>query len=232
MAPLMRTVQKCYAQARLGLLRSHCVLPFAAAAGTPLEAVADNYLAIVNGIGLFGGTGSAIILRPGLAVTSAHVVEGRERLTAFCAGGPVDLTVRVASSRLDLAVLGTPESLGRSLPIRPALPGEAVWAMGTTSGALAPTAKGRVETAAALACLEAHCDHGPFQNGLMYAAAGGPGYSGGPVVDSSGAVVGLTEGIYTRLFGDTPLKSPDLPRMFAYHAEEVLAEVERLMVKI
>lgn len=228
MPPLVRRVRTCYAQARLGLLRSSCLLPFAAAAGTPLEAVVGNYLAIVNGIGVFGGTGSAVILRPGLAVTSAHVVERRERLTAFGIDGPVEVRVRAVSDRMDLAVLSVPARLGVALPVRPALPGETVWAMGATSGGLAPTARGRVEVASALACLEARVGEEPFQDGLMYAAAAGPGYSGGPVVDRQGAVVGLTEGIYTRLFGAAPPSWPAVPRMFAFHAEAVAEEVERL----
>jgi serine protease Do len=229
MPPLVRRIRKCYAQARLGLLRSSCLLPFAAAAGTPLEAVLANYLAIVNGVGVFGGTGSALILHPGLAVTSAHVVEGRGRVTAFGLGGPVELGVRAISDRIDLAVLDAPEALGGELTLRAALPGEPVWAMGATSGGLAPTAAGCIEVAAAQACLEAQVDEGPFQTGLMYAADAGPGYSGGPVVDGAGAVVGLTEGIYTRLFGEAPLSWPAVPRMFAYHAGTVLAEARRLI---
>ena len=98
--------------------------------------------------------------------------------------------------------------------------------MGTTTGGLAPTAVGRVETGQATAWLDRRAGAG--HAGLMYAAEAGPGYSGGPVVDAAGALVGLTEGIYTQLFGEFPATWPRLPRLFAYHAADVLAEALRL----
>lgn len=232
MAPFVRGIRKCYSGAWLGLLRSSCAMPFAAVAGTPLAATSNNYLAIVNGIGIFRGTGSAVILRPGLAITSAHVVEGRQRLTAFSSQGPVELSVVGISQRMDLAALAAPECMGDELPVRSPQPGEPVWAMGTTKGSLAPVASGRVEATTARVCLEAQSADGQFQQGLMYAAKAGPGYSGGPVVNAEGALVGVTEGIYTRMFGELPRAWPRLPRMFAYHAAEVASEAERLAAGI
>lgn len=227
--PLSQMILMCCAKARAGLLRMSCALPFNAVKGTPLRAVADNYLAIVGGMGLLGGTGSALVLRPGLAVTSAHVVASHESFTALSTIGSVRVTVLAVSQRLDLAVLSVPSHVGRLLPVRDAEVGDTVWAMGTTTGGNAPTARGTVETTSARVCLEADCDgNGPFQEGLMFAAPAGPGYSGGPVVDSCGNVVGLTEGIYTRMFGDWPARWPFQPRMFAYRMGDVLREAERL----
>ncbi len=221
-------VLTCCAKVKAGLMRTSCALPFNAASGTPLRAVADNYLAIVGGLGLFGGNGSALVLRPGLAVTSAHVVAHHGRWTALSSVGQVQVMVRAVSQRLDLAVLSVPAHVGRLLAIRDAEAGETVWAMGTTTGGNAPTAVGIVETTSARVCLEADCDSGPFQEGLMFAAPAGPGYSGGPVVDRCGNVVGLTEGIYTRMFGECPARWPFQPRMFAYRMADVLREAERL----
>lgn len=230
--PLVSKVLHCCAEMRAGFVRATCAMPFTAVAGTPLAALADNYLGLVGGIGLFGSTGSVVILRPGLAVTSAHVVRCHGRLTAFSVAGSVELVVEAVSDRLDLAVLASPPGLGRALAVAEPRRGDRVWAMGTTTGTLPPTACGVVETTSASVCLEAECAKGPFQPGLMYAAGAGPGYSGGPVVDDAGNLVGLTEGIYTRMFGALPASWPRQPRMFAYRAGDVVAEVERLCVGV
>lgn len=224
MPSVLRKVLNRCALARANLLQPPGVLPFGGVAGTPLEHVADNYLAIVTGTAMFGGTGSAVVLRPGLAVTSAHVVEGLEHLDVLSRHGPVTACVLGRSSRLDLAVLAVPTDIGRTLATASAVAGQAVWAMGTTTGTLSPTATGRLENDRAMAWLGD--GDGPTHAGLMYAAEAGPGYSGGPVVDAAGALVGMTEGIYTRLFGEAPAAWPRLPRLFAYHAADVLAEAD------
>lgn len=222
MASLLQNVTtRCAA-----LLRPRGTLPFDRLSGTPLDHLADNYLAIITGSALFAGTGSALVLRQGLAVTCGHVVAERGRLTARSRRGLVELRVLGRSRRLDLAALAVPDGLGRPLTIGAAARGQEVWAMGTTTGGLAPTAAGRVETERATAWLDRR--DGPGHAGLMYAAEAGPGYSGGPVVDAAGALVGLTEGIYTQLFGESPATWPRLPRLFAYHAADVLAEALRL----
>ncbi len=228
MPPLVRHLVDRCTVARAGLLRSTCSMPFARIAGTPLEPLADNYLSLVTGFGLFGGTGSAIVLRPGLAVTSAHVLRRHERLTAQSSIGPVPVELVARSDRLDLAVLAVPHGIGRELRPAPAAVDLPVWAMGTTTGTLSATVAGRIENVRAVVCVEAESE-GPFQEGIMYAAEAGPGYSGGPLVDGRGRLLGMTEGIYTRMFGACPADWPDLPRMFAYHAEDVFAEAERLL---
>ena len=225
----MSVMVSLFHQAMTRWLRPRGTPPFDSLAGTPLDRVADNYLAIITGSVLFPGTGSALVLRPGLAVTSAHVVEGCAGLTALSRHGLVELHVLGRSRRLDLAVLAVPEGLGRTLPIARAAQGQAVWAMGTTTGWLAPTASGRVETDRATAWLD-RVD-GPGHAGLMYAAEAGPGYSGGPVVNASGALVGLTEGIYTELFDKPSAAWPQLPRLFAYHAADVWAESLALQMR-
>jgi S1-C subfamily serine protease len=230
MATLLRRLVGRGAAAGAALLRPGAALPFDDLAGTPLEAVADNYLAIITGNRLFSSTGSALVLRPGLAVSSAHVVGRIPRVTALGRRGPVELRLLRQSRWMDLALLAVDEPFGRVLTLGRAAPGQPVWSMGTTSRPwLPPIAAGRVETDRATAWLAA--PDGARHDGLMYAAEAGPGYSGGPVVDAAGALVGLTEGIYVDLTGESPAAWPRLPRLFAYHAAAVAAEAALLQMQ-
>lgn len=225
MGTVFREVLCCYARK---LLCSGYALPFEAASETPLGRLNDNYLALVTGLpGLFGGTGSAVVIEPGLAVTNAHVVKAGP-FHAYAAKGEVAAMVLALSRRLDLALLRVPEDLGEAIALGQACKGDAVWAMGTTTGRIPPTVAGRVENPDAHAFVEATRD--AVWGGLMYAAGAGPGYSGGPVVDGGGRLVGITEGVFTHFFdglGEARLARD--PMMFAYRSQDVLDEVDRLL---
>jgi len=204
-----------------------CAMPFAHVRHTPLENVRDNYLTIVTGIcGLFGGTGSAVVLRRGVAVTNAHVAMASRRMSAFSStGSMIAVEVIACSPALDLAVLGVPADFGGWAPLGRAVAAEPVWAMGTTDGRSAPTAAGLIEHTS----VWAHTD-GALHSGLMYSAPAGPGYSGGPLVNGEGRIVGITEGVFTRFFDDTvQARYGGRTLLFAYRVEDVLAEVDRLL---
>jgi S1-C subfamily serine protease len=66
------------------------------------------------------------------------------------------------------------------------------------------------------------------QYGLIVQAAGARGYSGGPVVDRHGRLVGITQGIFATAYAADGTVLRGGPRMFAYSIADALAEVEAL----
>ncbi len=232
------------------LLASACSTPFDDIAGSPLEPISGNYLSLVSGIpGLLSATASAVVVADGVAVTNAHVVRAADRYQAYGRdGGAHGVEVLGVSPRMDLAVLRVSRGPDGPLPIATAEAGERVWAMGTTRFPASAVAAGHVVNPRAWSCLEGTVpaadlapDRAPdvagnprcgraATNGLMFAAPGAPGYSGGPLVNENGEWVGLVQGIFVEVWDDAgrPV-TPSETIMYAYAAADVLAEVERLL---
>ncbi|WP_185961320.1 trypsin-like peptidase domain-containing protein [Telmatospirillum sp. J64-1] len=195
----------------------------------------ENYLSVFTGIpGFLGATGSAVIIADGLAVTNAHVAEVTGGLHGITASGKmVGIEVLAVSEHMDLALLKVPPGLGRPVSIAKPLQAEAAWAMGTTNGLVAPVSQGKILNPQAWSCARANaCAEHQRQNGLMFEGGGGGGYSGGPVVNAQGAWLGLVQGIYTELRDAEGNSLPtNTPILFAYHAQDVLAEVQSLLAQ-
>lgn len=228
--------------AAVGSALSACSLPFADAGGTPLARVRENYISLIKGIpGFLGLNGSAVVLTPGIAVTNAHVATASDRYTGVSADGAAfEVTVLAISPRLDLALLGVPIWLGRGSGIATATVStdEKVWAMGTTAGGLRPVAEGRVVNPDGRFCHGRYREDGGAApvcegreyRGLIVAADGGPGYSGGPLVNRQGALVGVTQGQYIDVRDVTGRRIETQERLlFAYRIADVLAEMRRLL---
>lgn len=224
-----------------------CSSPYGQVAGTPLEQVKGSYLSASLGVPvLLGATGSALVVEDGLAVTNAHVPLGLGFLQLRNAAGDGHVAkVLAVSDRLDLALLSVPKGFGT--PIRAArtdlAAGEMVWMMGTTIMGAAPVADGRVVYPVGLGQLtwvDPHpgiqrVDVGTRRNvpvvpGFYVIGGGGAGYSGGPMVNGRGEVVGLTVGKlegWADPNGPKPGKNEAI--LFAYRIGDVLAEVDRLL---
>ncbi len=217
----------------LALLLSACALPFERAADTPLSSVSGNYITLYSGVPLFlGYTASAVVVADGLAVTNRHVVQASNRIQGYVAGrGLIPIEVVAVSPRMDLALLRIPPGIGRPLAAASGEVGEAVWLMGTPMPFVAPVVAGTVENAAGWSCPEEdgtlHCPQ--RQSGLLIRAEGGPGYSGGPVVDPRGRLIGLSQGIFLSAVDAQGRTIQDgVTRVFAYRIADVLAEISRL----
>lgn len=218
--------------ALLALLPAACVSPLRSDAPA-LAPASDNYLLLWSGIPqLWGMTASAVIVADGLAVTNRHVVEASSHWSAESAGrGMVGVEVVALSDRMDLAVIAVPRGQGRPLALGAPAAGQEVWMMGAPS-ALAlgtgPVARGTLLRPDAWSCASAACDH--RQHGLMLAAPVTQGYSGGPILDSGGRLIGITQGVFTALFdeGGNPVASA-LPHAFGYPIAAVMAETRRLL---
>lgn len=182
------------------------VAPAAAAPGDPLAAAAQVEPAVVRidtAVDYQGviGLGTGMVIDPGgLVLTNFHVVQGADRITATVGGRPYPAQLVGYDRGRDVAVIQLLGAAG--LPTAPIgdanilAPGEPVVALGNAMGSDAPltrevgtlTAFGR--TVEAEDTLTGSTDEltGLFE----FAAPVRAGDSGGPVVSSTGQVVGVT----------------------------------------
>ncbi len=155
-------------------------------------------------------TGSGIFIGPGEVLTNAHVVEDcRSIKLTFVNGSPEAATVIARDEKNDLAVLRTRKkhdaaavaAFRESPPLRT---GDSVVALGyPLSGVLATGANLTVGNVSALAGI------GDDSRYLQISAPVQPGNSGGPLVDTSGHVVGIVSSKLdavrvARAIGDIP----------------------------
>lgn len=219
------------------LLAQGCAqMPASQALGTPAGPIArESFAALfMPGAGLGTPLGAAVAVDDTHLLTAAHVLpSGLSRLTLLHGDGTRQAEARVVarSAHTDLAVLRTAPGFMRPAPIaeRRPRPGDAVWAAGLPNFG-APVASGsvarpRVEVEGMGRGFTAHMP------ALM-------GYSGGPVVDGSARLVGVTSAVLNpgaaRLLG--LLTGMDLDGMARGAGREVfvmeiglaMAEMERL----
>jgi S1-C subfamily serine protease len=135
---------------------------------------------------------SAVILQPGVVVTAAHTLRREEGITAIQADGvTANATLVGVDPGTDIAVLrldssqGTPIALGDAAAVRP---GHFVVAVARDSdGALAASAGIVARTGGAWRTWRGgHVDRHIQLDGGLWA-----GFSGGPVVDAHGGVIGI-----------------------------------------
>jgi S1-C subfamily serine protease len=138
------------------------------------------------------GSGSGFfITRQGHVVTNAHVVDGCKALTVAQAGGsPMSATAVATDKQNDLAILQTASpsaSIAALRGGRPVRPGETVVAYGfPLTGRLSSGGALTTGTVNALAGLRDDTRY------FQISAPIQPGNSGGPLMDTTGAVIGIT----------------------------------------
>lgn len=212
-------------------------LPEDQAAGTPARFVARDSLVSVQAHGVTVGAAVAVACEAcggTVLVTNAHVVRqgGRQLELRRADGGEAGLAEVIAtSSRMDLAVLRAPPGIFRPAPQAEAEParGERLWALGP-QGLGRAVAEGRVRREAVRMR-----SFGPGFTAEMGALMG---FSGGPVVDRQGRLVGLTTALAAP--GTAPVMAAltgfDLDgvlagqrrEVFVLAMPEIAAELERL----
>ncbi len=181
------------------------VAPSISATGNPLPDIVDSVSPGVVGIDVYyyyeefggeelGSYGSGFVISSeGYIVTNAHVVADASRLVVkFIDGSEAEAELVGADNKLDVAVLRAetpglvPLALGSSADVRV---GDFALAIGNPTGEqLADTATFGIISATAR---ETNID-GQVNSYLQTDAAVNPGSSGGPLLDMTGQVIGIT----------------------------------------
>jgi S1-C subfamily serine protease len=165
--------------------------------------------------------GSSFAISDGVAVTNAHVLNGRrrgQRVRLVAGGKRVDAVVLAVSDRMDLALLRVGDGF---LPVATgagrAGPGGSVVAAGVVARSNGPgkrmTVNGRVSSG------RKHL--APFGTGVIAEMPGiRRGFSGGPVFDGGGQLVGMVAALRPKGSGNDA---------FILTADAVRAEARRLL---
>lgn len=188
-----------------------------------VEAAAPGVV-LVNGRRRFPASGLAI--QPGLVLTADHVVEREEGITVQLAGGAeIEAAIAGRDPGSDLALLKL--SSEAAVSIRPAAAearvGELVLALGRPSPAGIQASLGVVSAVRGVARISGRRHRRKVSmSGETYIhtdAIPYPGFSGGPLIDASGEVLGLnTSGLVSGASLAIPIRRAlDLAAMLAEH---------------
>ena len=137
-----------------------------------------------------GRHGSGTLWRPGLIVTNAHVANSQVHDVEFATGMKAPGWLVARDRELDLAALAVSAPFGRIAAIRSASDlraGEMVLALGNPFDGRGSVTTGIV-----------HCPVGESRR-LLADIRLAPGYSGGPLAETSGTVIGINSMIVGRL---------------------------------
>jgi S1-C subfamily serine protease len=153
-----------------------------------IEDIVSNALPAVASIDAGNSRGSGFFVRPDLVVTNNHVIEGQSSVTLQAGGNKYTARVMSTSPAIDLALLQVYNANPQQPTLRlgtaaSARPGEEVIAIGYALGALSNTVTRGIVSAVR-----------ETQNNVTLIqtdAAINPGNSGGPLLDRSGAVIGI-----------------------------------------
>ena len=164
------------------LILTACASP----SGTPAARIAEPgiaaaYLPLQGRIrlGLEKAAGAAMVIAPGVAATNAHNADLVDPGSVIGVARQSDLMFfRVVDGRAPAATA-------------PPLVGEAVTAYGQGTDGSLRQAHGVVQQ---IVTVPGYAESPYF----IFAAPGGPGFSGGPVVDASGRLIGITFGYQDR----------------------------------
>lgn len=196
----------------------------------------DRHAVVLNG----AIVGSAFAIADGVAVTNRHVVKGllpggRVRLLASGPGHAVlPGKVLALSPRMDLAVLSIPPGV---LPVMPAEPAGAVRGLVVVAaGVDAREGPGGPRYEARGVVTDAEAEIAAFGPGLVLRLPEGrPGFSGGPLLDGTGRLVGMVTALRAGSGAITPASGGGLAvaapetEAYALRAGAIRAEVSRLL---
>ena len=178
--------------------------------GSEIKAIADKAGPSVVGIGNRWRGGSGIVLEDGLVLTNAHNLHGDEVSVTFADGREAEAEVRGVDADGDIAVLAVDTGSAPALAWTDgaAAAGDAVVALGNGGG------RGARATFGFVSGID-RSFRGPrgrrVRGAIEHTAPLLPGSSGGPVVDASGALLGINTnrlggGFYQAIAADASLR--------------------------
>ncbi|MDD7967326.1 S1C family serine protease [Actinomycetospora lemnae] len=145
------------------------------------------------------GSGSAVVVDPGVLVTNAHVVGGhRSGEVAYADGSEGRVTVRGTDPLSDLAVLTTPDPTPPALELGDAgqlVVGQLVVAVGNPLGLAGSVTAGVVSGLGRALPVRSRTASRVVEDVIQTDAALNPGNSGGALADASGRVVGINTAV-------------------------------------
>jgi uncharacterized membrane protein required for colicin V production len=155
-----------------------------------IRAATDSVVKILGTACGIGVEGSGWFARPGLVVTAAHVVAGERDTIVEIPGVPGSHPAEVVAfdTHNDVAVLRVADARATPLPLADPQPGAPVAIVGYPENGRLQATAGRIGRTAVVITQDA-LGHGPVARTIT-AVAGDVrhGNSGGPAIDSSGAV--------------------------------------------
>jgi S1-C subfamily serine protease len=202
--------------------------------------IGDIYISLQKKGALTYRFGSAVVIAKEWAVTNRHVVEGVDGMQGYMAGG-IRFPVRDVSmsERLDLAVFKIPPGIGVPAKVGAGVrSGDRIFSAGTTGGTtllegvvVTPTFQFHHTDIALRDAPRDGPDGLSITRGFVYEGNFINGFSGGPVVNADGELVGINQGRLLEVLSADEDQSfaPDKSYGLAYHIADVLIEVQRLL---
>jgi hypothetical protein len=196
----------------------------------------SGFLSLSGGCPLLLRHASAVIIRPGLAITNQHIISAISSPTARNINGErIPVEKIILSDRYDLALLYIPCDVNGAYPAgRKIRSGEEISALGTSL--FHPYFQGIVAMDAFPFVIEvslygAAMDNRiglPVNSGFLYTGATKGGFSGGPIFNKAGELVGMNQGLVTRYASNLQPIGSGSTHGVAYHLEDLLKEVDLL----
>jgi len=219
----------------------HPNTPFEMDSITPVP-VRESYISLQDSTGILLKIGSAVVIDDGYAITSRHVCEGSNGMKGYMAGGmEFPITEVVLSDSFDLALFEIPCGVGKPIKIGEKVrTGEQVFSVGTSNGSA--IYEGIVqETDIIIHHVDIDLPNPssrdakgrPITHGFVCEGDFKKGFSGGPIVNSRGELVGIIQGYTTEFLSDTNVTELETSKTYGtgYHIEDILNEVKSMTEK-
>ena len=212
--------------------------PFKVDSKTPVP-ITDSYISLQKRTVFLLKIGSAVIIEDGIAISNRHLMEKVSGMRGYMAGGiEFPLKNGILSDRFDLAVFEIPCGVGKPIKIGKRVKmGDRIFSAGTTfdstilDGTVVLTDFSLHHVDIKLPNPDHRDSEGrAISKGFVYEGDFKQGFSGGPIVNSKGELVGINQGRVLEFFpahGEMRSES-DSTYGIGYHIEDVLDEIRRI----